>query len=212
MISRLLRPIAIGVAFGVAMVMLVVFLAQEPGDAAASNEPVRIRPTALAQKTPAPDFDSMVSEILAHPLFSPSRQPPDMKTDDVAEAPKEPPKMPGRLEGVSIRPEMREALFEQDGGKPIAVKEGQDIGGWTVASIRADQVLLKSELGGEQVVKPANGIAVRPQVQAMNRKPGQKKPKPAAGAGAGNPAAAPQRPGAALTQKPPVQPNPRTGR
>ncbi|HXJ01740.1 MAG TPA: hypothetical protein VNH44_10985 [Micropepsaceae bacterium] len=218
MISRLLRPIAIGLGFGLAMVMLVAFLSEDSGDAAASNEPVRVRPAAVTQKVAAPDIDALVAQILERPLFSSSRQPADAAPEEVAEAPKEPPKMPGRLEGVSIRPEAREALFEREGDKPLVVKEGQEIDGWMVASIRPDEVLLKSELGGEQIVKPANGAGIKPPQMAMKKKPGPagKKPNGLAGAaGAAKPPALPQRSGVPPTQRPAqttAQPNPRTGR
>jgi hypothetical protein len=205
--------VVIGLGFGLAMVLTVMFVSGESGDAAASNEPVRIQPAAVTEKTAPADIDALVADILDRPLFSPSRQPVDTAPEEIAEAPKEPPKMPGRLEGVSIRPEAREALFEREGERPIAVKEGQQIGGWTVASIRADQVLLKSELGGEQIVKPANGAGVRsPQMQAMNKKPAASAKNAAAGAaGTAKPPALPQRPATPLIQRP-AQTNARAGR
>jgi len=210
MLPRFLRPVVIGLGFGLAMVLTVMFVSGESGGAAASNEPVRIQPAAVTEKTAPADIDALVADILERPLFSPSRQPVDTAPEEIAEAPKEPPQMPGRLEGVSIRPEAREALFEREGERPIAVKEGQQIGGWTVASIRADRVLLKSEIGGEQIVKPANGAGVRsPQMQAMNKKPAASAKN--AAAGAAKPPVPPQRPTAPLTQRP-AQPNARTGR
>jgi hypothetical protein len=213
-ISRLLRPVAIGFGFGVTMVMIVAFLTEDSGDAAASNKPVRVQPAATTKKkVEPPNIDALVAEILERPLFSPSRQAADEAPEEVAEAPKEPPKMPGRLEGVTIRPEAREALFERDGQRPIAVKEGQEIDGWTVASIKPDQVLLKST-EGEQIVKPTNGAGIKPpQMQAMNKKPMPKRPNPALGAvpGGARPPAPSTRPEAQQPERP-AQAGGRTGR
>jgi len=113
------------------------------------------RTPARVEMPPIQDIDSMVAEILERPLFSSSRAP----YEEVAEAEEdesedEPQQLQSRLTGVAIRPEGREALFERDGGKPVAVKEGGQIDGWIVKSIRTDQVLLSNPLGDE-ILKPA---------------------------------------------------------
>ena len=220
MIPRLLRPILAGLGFGASMVFVVAFISHGSSDAAASNEPVRVEPAPVAVAKPAaaalPDSDALIGEILERPVFSPSRQAVDATppAEDVEE-PKAPPKMPGRLAGLSIRPEAREALFEREGEKPVAVKEGQEIDGWVVSSIQSDHVVLRSA-SGEQILKPTDAENIRrPQVQAINRKPGAAPPKnpnaPAAAAVAGvRPPATPQPP--APPAQAPVQPNPRTGR
>jgi hypothetical protein len=109
----------------------------------------RARSEHLAQKK----TDKMVAEILRRPLFSAERQPPVIK---VVKA--EPPKLQGRLAGVMMQPDFREAEFSRAGGKSVSVTEGQVIDGWTVEKIEADQVLLTSAFG-EQIVKPTNGTA-----------------------------------------------------
>ena len=207
------HPVVIGLGFGLVMVLMGAFVWEDSGDASASNEPVRIQAIAVTQLAAPPDMDALVAEILGRPLFSPSRQPAEAAPEQVFETPKGPPKMPARLEGVSIRPEAREALFEREAAKPIAVKEGQEIDGWTVASILPDQVVLKSE-AGEQIVKPANDAGVKPQMQAMNKKPDLAAKKPHAVGGAAGAAMSPiqpQRPADPLTQGA-MRPNGRTGR
>lgn len=97
--------------------------------------------------------DQITAEILKRPLFTQGRQPPEEK---IVKA--EPPQLQGRLAGVMLRPDLREALFTRPGGKPVAVKEGQVIDGWTMAKIESDQVRLTSEFG-EKIVKPTNGGA-----------------------------------------------------
>lgn len=149
-------------------------VARQPGEASASAAPVRARPVSVTGLR-SPNLDALVAEILQHPLFSPTRQPPDpAPAVEEAKADKEPLKPPGRLEGTAVLPGMREALFEREGDKPIAVKEGQTINGWTVTSIESDRVVLHSD-DGEQIVKPANDAHAGPKpVLAANRKP----PKP----------------------------------
>jgi hypothetical protein len=208
-----LRAIVIGLSFGLLMVSMVAFVSEDSGDASASNEPVRLPPTAVTQHVGPPDIDALIAEILERPLFSPSRQPAEAAPEQISETPTAQPKMPGRLEGVSIRPEAREALFEREGANPIAVKEGQEIDGWTVASIRPDQVLLKS-VAGEQIVRPATDAGIKPQMQAINKKPllSGKKPHAAGGAaGAAMSPIRPQRPDDLLIQGP-ARPDGRTGR
>jgi hypothetical protein len=141
--------------------------------------PVSVSPVPVAAKPvtgkdlkrgeePAENLDSMVSEILERPLFSPSRQSADKPdSEDVAQAPPPPPppQLPARLAGMNIRPETRQALFEvQAGQKLTAVSEGQEINGWTVASIQPDQVVLRST-AGEQVMKPGHLARAAAQVR-----------------------------------------------
>lgn len=143
-------------------------VARQPGEVSAA--PVRARPVPVTERQ-SPNVDALIAEILQHPLFSPSRQPPDAAPSaEEAKAEKEPLKPPGRLEGTAVLPGIREALFEREGDKPIAVKEGQNIDGWTVTSIEPDRVVLHSD-DGEQIVKPANDAHARPKpVLAANRK------------------------------------------
>jgi hypothetical protein len=126
--------------------------------------------------------DRLVAEILKRPLFTPGRQPPEVK---IVKA--EPPKLQGRLAGVMLRQDTRVALFTRPGGKPISVKEGETIDGWTTAKIEAGRVVLTSAFG-EQIVKPTPGAADeitpghRPVKKPTPTKPAQAgQPQPASG-------------------------------
>src|SRR5262249_19184722 len=94
--------------------------------------------------------------ILARPLFTLTRTPPAPApvASEVVEE-KQPPKLQARLAGVTLGPDAREALFQHEGEKPIAVKVGGEIDGWKVSAIQFDQVVLSSEFGN-QIVKPQN--------------------------------------------------------
>ena len=133
--------------------------------------------------------DRLVAEILKRPLFTRGRQPPEVKVVKV-----EPPKLQGRLAGVMLRPDGRVALFTRPGGRPISVKEGDVIDGWTTAKIEAGRVLLTSSFG-EQIVKPTNGSAeeLTPGRRAVKKPVAAKGPPNQAGTPAQNPAK-PQKP------------------
>lgn len=106
-----------------------------------------------ASEAAAEKADRMAAEILERPLFTPGRQPPEVK---IVQA--EPPKLQGRLAGVMLRSDGREALFTRPGGRPLAVKEGEVIDGWTLSRIETGRVVLTSAFG-EQVVTPTHGSA-----------------------------------------------------
>ena len=214
LIPRLLRPVLLGITCGLAMVVFVEFIARGAGNAVASNEPPRARPVAQKQTAP-PSADALTAEILERPLFSSSRQlAEDAPREERAAAEPEPPKLPARLAGVSIRPEAREAIFDGEGEKPLVVKQGQEINGWTLVSVETNQVMLKNATG-TQIMKPTNGApGARRQVQALNKKAANAPKnvnlpvgtKPAARPGQ------PQPPAAAPLQGKPAQAIPRNGR
>jgi hypothetical protein len=58
-----------------------------------------------------------------------------------------------------VRPGVREALFARAGQKPIPVKVGGEIDGWTVAAIEFDRVVLATALGS-QIVRPTPGAKI----------------------------------------------------
>jgi hypothetical protein len=131
------------------------------------------RARARDERLLAKKADTLAGEILTRPLFTDGRQPPT-----VAVAKAEPPQLQGRLAGVVLQADSREALFSRPGGRPITVKEGDVIDGWKVSKIEEDQVTLTSAFG-EQVVKPTNGGP--DEVAAPPARPAAKKSIPAKG-------------------------------
>jgi hypothetical protein len=109
------------------------------------------------------DADTQVASILERPLFAPDRRgPPPPKTADQAAGPvgKAAPEITGRLGGITIGPgEDKEAVFERgEGEKPLVVKEGDDVDGWTVSSIEPDKVVLTSTFG-QREIQPTFGAS-----------------------------------------------------
>jgi hypothetical protein len=129
------------------------------------------------ERRAAAKADQLVAEILARPLFTQGREPPQVN------APKpEPPRLEARLAGVSLRPNAKEAMFMRPGGKAVSVKEGQVIDGWMVSDIATDRVILTCSFG-EQIVHPTPGapgeIPVHPAIKKnappVNAKPPARK-------------------------------------
>jgi hypothetical protein len=116
----------------------------------------------IKRTAPAFDIEAMVEVILERPLFSPSRQPPEVLTATHIEETleKAPSQLHGRLAGMMISPGTREALFARGGQRPIAVKVGGEIDGWTIAAIEPDRVILSSNFGGTRTVRPTSDTEV----------------------------------------------------
>jgi hypothetical protein len=106
-----------------------------------------VDPSATAERAPppvdaaAPSFTmlppSEFSEVLARPLFSPARRPGARAGGLAASA-------SFTLVAIVIAPQDRRALlgFGQP-AKIVRVREGQDIGGWTVEAILPDKVIVR---------------------------------------------------------------------
>jgi len=99
------------------------------------------------------DVENSIATILDRPLFTPGRRPPPPPSPSGPEAAKVAPELRARLAGMTVGPGEREALFARDNGATIAVKERQEIDGWTVTAIATDKVVVSSTFG-ERVLKP----------------------------------------------------------
>ena len=164
--TRISRLIVIGLCAAAALVLASELAAPLFTHASVSLEGSRRRDEQLTAKK----ADVLVAEVLKRPLFSQSRRPPQPR---IAMA--EPPKLQGRLAGVLLQSDDREALFARPGGRPITVREGDRIDGWTVGKIEADRVLLTSAFG-DQVVTPTDGAPDEITIPAP--RPGLKKNTP----------------------------------
>lgn len=119
---------------------------------AGSGTPARAEPQAdMAFELPPL---AAYSEIAARPLFSPSRRPAPRQ--QAAAQPAEPRAVPADeflLRGVALAGDSRVALIERRTTVGILrVLEGQSVGGWRLAAIRPDAIVLESE-GEEHVLE-----------------------------------------------------------
>jgi type II secretory pathway component PulC len=145
--TRISRLVVIGLCAAAALALAAEQAAPPFTHASDSLESSRRRDEQLTAKK----ADVLVAEVLKRPLFSQSRRPPQPR---IVKA--EPPKLQGRLAGLVVQSDDRQALFSRPGSRPITVREGDTIDGWTVGKIEADRVLLTSAFG-DQVVTPTNG-------------------------------------------------------
>ncbi|HYZ22375.1 MAG TPA: hypothetical protein VE690_09480, partial [Rhodopila sp.] len=108
-----------------------------------------------------------VTEVLARPLFAPTRRPAAGAAVSSAEA-----SLP-RLAGVIGTPDGTVAIFQPEGdGKPVLVRDGDHLGAWDVTRIEPDAVYL--EHGSERMVlnpRFAAGPPPGPNLPAPNPPP-----------------------------------------
>jgi hypothetical protein len=96
------------------------------------------------------DPKQLISAILARPLFSPTRRPPQTASNpissnfDLGGA---------RLTGIIVAPGERLAIFDIKGSKPVVLSEGETVGGWRVDSIASSEVSLVGP-GGVKTMQP----------------------------------------------------------
>jgi hypothetical protein len=121
--------------------------------------------TTLAQH--ARDVAAWEALSLAHPLFSPGRQPPS--PPQVASGGPPPPEPLPRLTAVLVGPFGKTAMFIPNGSdQSVAVQEGGRMGPYRIRLIMPDAVLVEAP-DGEHVLHPG----FRPPVQS-HPAPGQR--------------------------------------
>ena len=103
-------------------------------------------PTARPQN---PRPEELVAAILARPLFSSSRRPPqDVSSGAAADS-----DLDARLTGIVTTPGHRLAIFAVSGDKPLKVAEGDAVSGWRIESITPREVSLSGP-GGTKTLQP----------------------------------------------------------
>lgn len=92
----------------------------------------------------APAIHRLMATILARPLFSPTRRPPEAATaDDRTETSL----ADMRLTGILIAPNQHVAIFAIANGKPFIRSEGEMISDWRIETIAAQSVSLSGPKG-----------------------------------------------------------------
>ncbi len=111
----------------------------------------------MAEPAPVPDFAlkpiEEYAETLARPIFADTRRPPVPEPEPEAPPPEpeEPPPpakappIPGlTISGIVISPSERFALVQDAGSRNLKrISIGDDVGGWRVASIEFNQIVLR---------------------------------------------------------------------
>jgi general secretion pathway protein N len=152
-------------------------------------------------RPPSERIDELLATVLARPLFSSTRRPPQSAVNDGGGADF----ADTRLTGIVTEPSRHIAIFAVNGAKALRLTEGEAVSGWRIESITPREVSLSGP-GGSKTLEPK----VDP-----NLVPSAPGPAPAATAGArpgaapASAAAAPPRPGVSPT---PGLPPPRPAR
>jgi hypothetical protein len=156
MTPHLPRLVLTGACLALAAVFAVEVLPALPEDGVSNSPNPDSLVTQIANLSP-PDIDANIAGILDRPLFASSRSAADKTQEEEPQTEeKAPAQIQHRLSGVVIRPSGSEALFQQEGGKPVSVMLGGQIDGFTLASIDSDHVVIKSS-SGEQIVQLSGG-------------------------------------------------------
>lgn len=101
-----------------------------------------------------PPLDSY-AEIVARPLFSPSRRPPPAAEGDAEDDASEAKPALFILTGVVISAEARLALIQRANiAGVVRVSEGEEIDGWLVEKIAPDRVTLRQGAAVEEIELP----------------------------------------------------------
>jgi hypothetical protein len=115
----------------------------EPEAAAGSAGVHAAAPLPAMRPSPGAQLDTMVAEILARPLFSATRRPPQHDGSPAADGGLS----DTRLTGIVTEPGHRFAIFAPVGAKPLIVSEGDTVSGWRVENITPREVSLSGPEG-----------------------------------------------------------------
>jgi hypothetical protein len=118
-----------------------------------------------------PDVAVLSQEILARPLFAPTRRPPPAAVPPprIVAGPTPPPQ--ARLAGTITTATAHVAFFDAPPAKPVALDVGGNVGAWRIVSIYPGRVTLRSD-DGSLIVKTLTGTTVPLVVSALrNWKP-----------------------------------------
>jgi hypothetical protein len=129
----------------------IVFMELAPaGDPATTEVAKRLDAAPAIQRQQNPKLDQLLAAILARPLFSSTRRPPEVAPaaaagSDLADA---------RLTGIVTEPGHRIAIFAVNGAKPLKLAVGEAVSGWRIESILPGEVSLSGPAGTKTTLQP----------------------------------------------------------
>ena len=146
-----------------------------PDEATVTKTGARPETEPIKHRQQGPRPEELVATILARPLFSSTRRPPENASagpaadGDLADA---------RLTGIVTEPGRRIAIFAVSGGKPLKVAEGDEVSGWRIDSITPREISLTGPSGTKTLQPKLDPNLVVPQAPVVN--PAGRLPIPAA--------------------------------
>jgi hypothetical protein len=121
-----------------------------------------------------PAIKQLTATILARPLFSATRRPPESEQG----AHPDTPLSDLRLTGILVTPDQQVAIFAKAGEKPLVRSEGEMISDWHIDNIAPQSVSLSGPTGTKTLEPQPDPNLAR--VQQSVAKPAMPQPAPAA--------------------------------
>ena len=128
-----------------------------------SPSPVAKAGDGPAPRTDAPAVTQLVRSILARPLFSATRRPPENEQDGHPDTSLN----DLRLTGILVMPDQQLAIFVGTNGKPLVRAEGEMISDWRIDNIAAQSISLSGPAGTTTLEPKADANLVRSQAAAQ---------------------------------------------
>jgi hypothetical protein len=196
MIDRLVLLLLVGgcLLFGVILITELAPAGMQDPVVAPTVQSDAPNPTTRPQN---PRPEELVATMLARPLFSSTRRPPQDAPSGAADSDL----TDARLTGIVTTPRHRMAIFALTGDKPLRVAEGDAVSGWRIESITPREVSLSGPSGTKTLQPKLDANLAPPPGQPPIGQAGGRVPTPpAAGrprvpAPGAAPAAAPPPPG-----------------
>ena len=148
----------------------------QPGLSATAAQP---RNASVAMhRQPSSRMDELLAVVLARPLFSSTRRPPQNAANDGPSADLG----DTRLTGIVTEPGRRIAIFAVNGARPLRLTEGEAVSGWRIESITPREVSLTGP-GGTKTLEPKvdSSLSPGPSPPAVNPAARLPTPPPATG-------------------------------
>ena len=173
----------------------------EPALTGSPAKPHNAAPTVPRQ--PSTHLDELVTTVLARPLFSSTRRPPQSAGN---EGPSSADLGDTRLTGIVTEPGHSIAIFAVNGAKPLIVTEGEAVSGWRIEAITPREVSLSGP-SGTKTLEPKADPNLAPPAPTPLPNPAARPPgQPVPAAAAPRPGIPPPRPGAPAPGVPPPRP------
>jgi hypothetical protein len=175
MIDRLVLWLSVGgcLLFGVILIMELAPAGAEDPVVAPTAQSDAPNPTTRPQN---PRPEELIATMLARPLFSSTRRPPQDAPSGAADSDL----TDARLTGIVTTPRHRMAIFAVSGDKPLKVAEGDAVSGWRVESITPREVSLSGP-SGTKTLQPKIDPNLAPPPGPIGQAAGRAPTPPAAG-------------------------------
>jgi hypothetical protein len=178
MIDRLAPLVLVGACLLFGAILFIELAPAGPEDAVVNQATARSDAPSPTIRPQSGRPEELVGAILARPLFSSTRRPPQ----DATAAAGDSDLSDSRLTGIVTMRDHRVAIFAVSGDKPLKVAEGDSVSGWRIESITPREVSLSGPSGTKTLQPKLDPNLATPQVQPPNAQVAGRPPTPPAAA------------------------------